>query len=166
MEKHEWPTTLLPPKVHVQIGRPPKKRKKSAGEVAGMVKGGKLSKTGLQVTCSICKQKGHNKRSCKSASARQSQSQHAASQSQSQHAASQSQSQPCASQFQGSASGVRPFSSQVSGSGAVRPFASGAVRPSFSANVQRAASQVQASASGVKRTKTTANRVLSPTKNV
>ncbi|GJX48163.1 mutator type transposase [Tanacetum coccineum] len=41
--KFECPTTLLPPKVHPQIGRPSKKRKKSKGEIA-IVKGDKLTR--------------------------------------------------------------------------------------------------------------------------
>ena len=66
--KHEWPSTLIPPKEHPQIGRPPKKRKKSVVEVEDMVKGGKLSKKGTTITCQNCKEKGHNKRSCKKSS--------------------------------------------------------------------------------------------------
>ncbi|GJV25755.1 hypothetical protein Tco_1378450 [Tanacetum coccineum] len=35
------PTTIIPPKPHLQIGRPPKKRKESAAELADeMIKGG------------------------------------------------------------------------------------------------------------------------------
>nr|GEX25716.1 transposase, mutator type [Tanacetum cinerariifolium] len=33
MEKFDCPTTLLPPKQHPQIGRPPKKKNKSVGEI-------------------------------------------------------------------------------------------------------------------------------------
>ena len=62
--KHDWPSTLIPPKEHPQIGRPPKKRKKSVVEVEDLVKGGKLSKKGTTITCSICKEKGRNKRRC------------------------------------------------------------------------------------------------------
>ncbi|GKE24379.1 hypothetical protein Tco_1435891 [Tanacetum coccineum] len=62
--KFECPTTLLPPKVHPQIGRPPKKRKKSKGEIA-IVKGDKLTRKGKTVTCSNCKGIDHNKRGCK-----------------------------------------------------------------------------------------------------
>ncbi|GJT40318.1 mutator type transposase [Tanacetum coccineum] len=61
--KFECPTTLLPPKIHPQIGRPPKKRKKSKGEIV-MVKGNKLTRQGKTVTCSLCHAAGHNKRSC------------------------------------------------------------------------------------------------------
>ncbi|GJW65788.1 hypothetical protein Tco_0117672 [Tanacetum coccineum] len=45
------------------IGRPPKKRKKSKGEIV-MVKGNKLTRQGKTVTCSLCHAAGHNKRSC------------------------------------------------------------------------------------------------------
>ena len=68
-EKHVWPTTLLPPKIQPQIGRPQKKRKKSVVEVEEMVKNGKLSKKGKTVTCCLCKQQGHNKRTCKNVGA-------------------------------------------------------------------------------------------------
>ncbi|GJT84620.1 mutator type transposase [Tanacetum coccineum] len=61
--KFDCPTTLLPPKIHPQIGRPPKKRKKSKGEIV-MVKGNKLTRQGKTVTCSLCHAAGHNKRSC------------------------------------------------------------------------------------------------------
>ncbi|GJU11272.1 mutator type transposase [Tanacetum coccineum] len=66
-KKHPCPNTLIPPKVHPQIGRPPKKRKKSADELSSqkMTKGGKLSRAGKTVTCDTCKTPGHNKRSCK-----------------------------------------------------------------------------------------------------
>lgn len=66
-EKTDWRRTLIPPKVHIQIERPPKKIKKSAGEVEGMVKVGMLSRKGLQVIFHLCKGKGHNKRGCKEA---------------------------------------------------------------------------------------------------
>ena len=61
--KNQCPTTLLPPKIHPQIGRPQKKRKKSKGEIV-MVKGNKLTRKGKSVTCSLCHQAGHNKRGC------------------------------------------------------------------------------------------------------
>ena len=64
-EHTEWPTTLLPPKIAPQTGRPSKKRKKSVVEIEELVKAGKLTKKGQTVTCCICKQKGHNKRTCK-----------------------------------------------------------------------------------------------------
>ncbi|GKB23654.1 mutator type transposase [Tanacetum coccineum] len=47
------------------IGRPGKKRKRSAGEVTKMVKDGKLTRRCGIITCFKCAQKGHNKRSCK-----------------------------------------------------------------------------------------------------
>nr|GEV28485.1 hypothetical protein [Tanacetum cinerariifolium] len=56
--KYDCPTTLLPPKVHPQIGRPPKKRKKRKGEIV-MVKGNKLTRqvpkktTGTKRTSSV-----------------------------------------------------------------------------------------------------------------
>ncbi|GKA92650.1 mutator type transposase, partial [Tanacetum coccineum] len=44
----------------------PKKRRKSAAEIYdGLVKKGRLSRTGKTVTCLKCGQQGHNKRSCK-----------------------------------------------------------------------------------------------------
>nr|GEV41124.1 hypothetical protein [Tanacetum cinerariifolium] len=46
-----------------KIGRPPKKRKKSKGEIA-MVKGNKLTRQCKIVTCSLCQAARHNKRSC------------------------------------------------------------------------------------------------------
>ncbi|GJS87545.1 mutator type transposase [Tanacetum coccineum] len=66
-KKSDVPTTIIPPKPHPQIGRPPKKRKKSAAELADeMMKSKKLTKTGKSVTCKSCKQVGHNSRGCKS----------------------------------------------------------------------------------------------------
>ncbi|GKE93566.1 mutator type transposase [Tanacetum coccineum] len=66
-KKSDVPTTIIPPKPHPQIGRPPKKRKKSAAELADeMMKSKKLIKTGKSVTCKSCKQVGHNSRGCKS----------------------------------------------------------------------------------------------------
>lgn len=61
--KFKSPTTMIPPKSVPKIGRPTKKRKKSAGEIE-MVKEGKLTRKGKTVTCSLCKGTGHNKRSC------------------------------------------------------------------------------------------------------
>ncbi|GKC31637.1 mutator type transposase, partial [Tanacetum coccineum] len=66
-KKSDVPTTIIPPKPHPQIGRPPKKRKKSAAELADeMMKSKKLTKIGKSVTCKSCKQVGHNSRGCKS----------------------------------------------------------------------------------------------------
>ncbi|GKA28787.1 NB-ARC domains-containing protein [Tanacetum coccineum] len=64
--KHPSPNILIPPKHHPQVGRPPKKRKKSASELSSqqMVDGGKLSRVGKSVTCCKCHKTGHNKRTC------------------------------------------------------------------------------------------------------
>jgi hypothetical protein len=64
-----WPKypiqeTMLPPDHHPQPGRPNKKRKRSAGELIDMVKNGKMSRGLKTVTCVLCHQKGHNKRTC------------------------------------------------------------------------------------------------------
>ncbi|GKF25120.1 mutator type transposase [Tanacetum coccineum] len=67
LKESDVSTTIIPPKPHPQIGRPPKKRKKSAAELADeMMKSKKLTKTGKSVTCKSCKQVGHNSRGCKS----------------------------------------------------------------------------------------------------
>ncbi|XP_076890508.1 uncharacterized protein LOC143541617 [Bidens hawaiensis] len=59
-------TTITPPKRYKQIGRLAKKRKKSAGELLDVIaKKGKITRKGGSVTCGICKQSGHNSRSCK-----------------------------------------------------------------------------------------------------
>ncbi|GJS21174.1 putative RNA-directed DNA polymerase, eukaryota, reverse transcriptase zinc-binding domain protein [Tanacetum coccineum] len=65
--KHPSPYTIIPPKIHPQIGRPPKSRKKSAGEISSqkMSVNGKLSRVGKSVTCGKCGMKGHNRTSCK-----------------------------------------------------------------------------------------------------
>ncbi|GKF61972.1 RNA-directed DNA polymerase, eukaryota [Tanacetum coccineum] len=73
--KSQVPSRLIPPYIPPQVGRPSKKRKKSAGEVTEMVKDGKLTRKGGTVTCCKCGQKGHNKRSCKGPSASASASQ-------------------------------------------------------------------------------------------
>ncbi|GJZ01730.1 transposase, MuDR [Tanacetum coccineum] len=59
------PIELIPPKHHPQVGRPPKKRNKSAMEVEEMEKHGKLTRARKTVRCLLCKQIGHNRRSCK-----------------------------------------------------------------------------------------------------
>ncbi|GJY24777.1 mutator type transposase [Tanacetum coccineum] len=65
-KKSPSPITLTPPDYHTPVGRPPKKRKKSAAELYdGMVKKGKLSRAGKSLTCNKCGQVGHNQRSCK-----------------------------------------------------------------------------------------------------
>nr|GEV64683.1 hypothetical protein [Tanacetum cinerariifolium] len=56
-----------------KIGRPPKKRKKSKGEIA-MVKGNKLTRQCKIVTCSLCQAARHNKRSCSSVSSQRNES--------------------------------------------------------------------------------------------
>ncbi|GKF51434.1 hypothetical protein Tco_0147901 [Tanacetum coccineum] len=53
--------------------RPPKKRKKSKGEIV-MVKGNKLTRQGKTVTCSLCQAAGHNKRSCSSVASQRNES--------------------------------------------------------------------------------------------
>ncbi|GKD22545.1 mutator type transposase, partial [Tanacetum coccineum] len=58
--------TLTPPNYKPPVGRPRKKRRKSAAEIYdNLVKKGKLSRAGKTVTCLKCGQQGHNKRSCK-----------------------------------------------------------------------------------------------------
>ncbi|CAI9293936.1 unnamed protein product [Lactuca saligna] len=64
-EKSVCPTTLVPPKHRVTIGRPKKKRRKSAYEIDDMVKGNSASRILQSVTCSKCNNIGHNARSCK-----------------------------------------------------------------------------------------------------
>ncbi|GKA28187.1 crooked neck-like protein 1 [Tanacetum coccineum] len=64
-EKSTCPTTLLPPKHHVQVGRPRKKRKRSKHEDEPFVKDGKLSRKGRTITCQSCRNTGHNKATCK-----------------------------------------------------------------------------------------------------
>lgn len=65
--RSDCPTKLLPPNHHPQIGRPSKKRKRAADEnvTQSTVTAGRLLRTGKTVTCSKCKQKGHNSRKCK-----------------------------------------------------------------------------------------------------
>ncbi|KAK1409653.1 hypothetical protein QVD17_36182 [Tagetes erecta] len=60
------PTTLLPPKHHIQVGRPKKKRRKTQDEMMSKVPlEGKLTRYGHMKHCSKCKNAGHNSRSCK-----------------------------------------------------------------------------------------------------
>ncbi|KAK1422120.1 hypothetical protein QVD17_25014 [Tagetes erecta] len=60
------PTTLLPPKHHIQVGRPKKKRRKTQDEMMSKVPlEGKLTRYGHMKHCSKCKHAGHNSRSCK-----------------------------------------------------------------------------------------------------
>ncbi|XP_022041722.1 uncharacterized protein LOC110944369 [Helianthus annuus] len=81
--KSACPTTLVAPKYHAQVGRPKKKRKKSVVEIDEL-KGkkkpleaeveklseqipttGKMPRKGNSLTCKLCKEKGHNKRTCR-----------------------------------------------------------------------------------------------------
>ncbi|OIT21567.1 hypothetical protein A4A49_35776 [Nicotiana attenuata] len=59
-----WPESknppVIPPTVKKMPGRPNKVRRKEPGEN----KTGKLSKGGVEMTCSNCHNKGHNKRGC------------------------------------------------------------------------------------------------------
>ncbi|GKE81973.1 hypothetical protein Tco_1551973 [Tanacetum coccineum] len=64
-EKSTCLTTLLPPKHHVQVGRPRKKRKRSKHEDEPFMKDGKLSRKGRTITCQSCGNTGHNKATCK-----------------------------------------------------------------------------------------------------
>ena len=140
-EKHAWPSTLIPPKSHPQIGRPPKKRKKSILEVDELVKGGKLSKRGGTSTCSNCKQQGHNKRGCK---------------------------MPRQGFSEGTTSGKKAGGkgngkkAAASGNGA-GSSGNAAASGSQPARVTQT-SQPIGNASPIKRTKRTANKYLSPTK--
>nr|GEW87267.1 hypothetical protein [Tanacetum cinerariifolium] len=53
-EKLDVPTTNIPPKPHPQIGKPPKKRKKSAAKLTNeIMKSKKLTRTVKSVTCSL-----------------------------------------------------------------------------------------------------------------
>ncbi|WMV43446.1 hypothetical protein MTR67_036831 [Solanum verrucosum] len=60
-----WPVstnpTIVPPEITNMPSRPPKARRKEAGETK---KSGKLPRTGLAMTCNICHVRGHNKRGC------------------------------------------------------------------------------------------------------
>ena len=58
------PTTLLPPKHCVTIGRPKKKRRKSASENEDLIKGNRVSRAQKFVTCAKCNNKVHNARFC------------------------------------------------------------------------------------------------------
>nr|GEU37276.1 hypothetical protein [Tanacetum cinerariifolium] len=64
-EKSTCPTPLLPPKHHIQVGRPRKKRKMSKHKDEPFVKDGKLSRKGRSITCQSCRTTGHNKATCK-----------------------------------------------------------------------------------------------------
>ncbi|KAL2929308.1 Sulfate adenylyltransferase subunit 1, partial [Bienertia sinuspersici] len=63
-ERH-WPRVDMPldtPSIKIGPGRPRKKRKKDPFD--DPKKKGKLSRHGMEMTCSLCKLKGHNKRKC------------------------------------------------------------------------------------------------------
>nr|KAJ0187464.1 hypothetical protein LSAT_V11C900468320 [Lactuca sativa] len=64
-EKSAIPTTLLPPKHRVPIGRPKKKRTISIVEKEDFVKGNTTSRAHRSVTCTKCNNVGHNARTCK-----------------------------------------------------------------------------------------------------
>lgn len=61
-----WPHTdlpdILPPKTRRMPGRPKKARRREEGEVGA---GGKISKKGIEMRCSLCLTPGHNKTTCK-----------------------------------------------------------------------------------------------------
>ncbi|KAM3339133.1 hypothetical protein P3S68_031219 [Capsicum galapagoense] len=60
-----WPVSsniaIAPPEIITLPGRPAKNRKKEVGETK---KSGKLPRTELEMTCSMCHVRGHNKRGC------------------------------------------------------------------------------------------------------
>ncbi|CAL8114499.1 unnamed protein product [Prunus armeniaca] len=65
-----WPKChrppLMPPLYHKQPGRPKKKRMRSAGEQPSESNPTttKLQRYNLETKCSLCRQEGHNRRSC------------------------------------------------------------------------------------------------------
>lgn len=156
LEKHSWSSTLIPPKSHPQIGRPPKKRKKPILEVDELVKGGKLSKKGGTSTCSNCKQQGHNKRGCKMP--RQGLSEADASGKK----AGRNKGSRKKAIASGNAAGADISASAPSGSQPNR--ATQTTQPSGSQPTRvTQTTQPSGSASPIKRTKRTANKYLSPT---
>ncbi|XP_023739755.2 uncharacterized protein LOC111887845 [Lactuca sativa] len=64
-ENSTIPTTLLPPKHRVPIGRPKKKRTISIVEKEDFVRGNTASRAHRSVTCTKCNNVGHNARTCK-----------------------------------------------------------------------------------------------------
>ncbi|GJU60071.1 hypothetical protein Tco_1237837 [Tanacetum coccineum] len=64
-EKSTCPTTLLPPKHHVQVGLRKKKRKRSKHEDEPFMKDDKVSKKGRTITCQSYGNIRHNKATCK-----------------------------------------------------------------------------------------------------
>ncbi|KAK9066298.1 hypothetical protein SSX86_013619 [Deinandra increscens subsp. villosa] len=63
-EKSDLPTVLTPPTHHVQVGRPKKARKRSAGEMDD-ISSGRMSKKNMTIKCGKCGNMGHNQRTCK-----------------------------------------------------------------------------------------------------
>ena len=63
--KNMWPESekppVEPPTVRQMLGRPKLKRRKDVDEPR---KSGKLSRKGVEMTCSLCREKGHNKKGC------------------------------------------------------------------------------------------------------
>ncbi|GJZ84476.1 mutator type transposase [Tanacetum coccineum] len=66
-----WPvvestTIIISPNHKPQVGRPPKKKKKSLDEIASQrCSLGKLSRKGRSVKCSKCRNLGHNRKGCR-----------------------------------------------------------------------------------------------------
>ncbi|GKD15472.1 mutator type transposase, partial [Tanacetum coccineum] len=130
------PITLTPSDYHTPIGRPPKKRNKSATELYdNMVKDDKLSRAGKTVTCNKCGQKDHNSRSCKG------------------HMGPQSTGTPITQQ---GASQCTPTGTSMAQQGASHSAPHVSVNPSGQSNVTQSAP--------VRYSKATANR-YSPVKN-
>nr|KAJ0212532.1 hypothetical protein LSAT_V11C400171720 [Lactuca sativa] len=63
--KSDCPTTLTPPPHHKHPGRPKKKRSQKENPQQGQCESQKLTRKFVSVTCSKCKNKGHNARTCK-----------------------------------------------------------------------------------------------------
>nr|GFA49513.1 hypothetical protein [Tanacetum cinerariifolium] len=64
-EKSTCPTILLPPKHHVHVGGPRKKRKMPKHKDEPFVKDGKLGRKGRTITCQSYRNTRHNKEICK-----------------------------------------------------------------------------------------------------
>ena len=64
-KKNIWPESekppVEPPTVRQMLSRPKLKRRKDVDEPR---KSGKLSRKGVEMTCSLCREKGHNKKGC------------------------------------------------------------------------------------------------------
>ncbi|GJX34977.1 hypothetical protein Tco_0246534 [Tanacetum coccineum] len=69
--KEMWPvvesrTVIIPPLYKPQVGRPPKKRKKSHDDISNeSCSSGKLSRKGKSVRCGKCGNVGHNRKGCR-----------------------------------------------------------------------------------------------------